>query len=172
MQLPLFKSLLILTLLGGLAFLLPHCTEEETAPALAPDFTLRTLDGQEILLSKLRGKVVLLDFWATWCTPCKESIPTLMQIYKTYQPKGLEIIGMNMDRGDVSSVLRVVKSMEIPYPIVITPDEVQKKYGITGLPTAILLDKQGRIRDKLLGFNSKIGQRITARVSEFISENP
>ena len=172
MQRPLYKWFIIFILVWGSALFLPHCTMEEKELVLAPDFTLRTLDGREILLSKLRGKVVVLDFWATWCGPCKESIPTLVQIYRTYHQKDLEIIGMNVDRGDVSSVLRFVKLMDIPYPVIITPDEVQRKYGVTGLPTIILLDKQGRVRDKFLGFSSKIGQRITARVSEFISEKP
>ena len=172
MQRPLFRWLIIFTLFCGAALLLPHCVKEEKELVLAPDFTLRTLDGQEILLSNFRGKVVLLDFWATWCGPCKESIPILVQIYKTHQQKELEVIGMNVDRGDVSSVHRYVKSMDIPYPITITPDEVQRKYGVTGLPTIILLDKQGKVRDKFLGFSSVIGQRIAARVEELISENP
>jgi len=170
MQRPLFRWSIIFTLILGIALLLPHCVQKETEPVFAPDFTLRTLDDQEIILSKLRGKVVLLDFWATWCGPCRESIPHLVQIYKTYQQKEFEIIGMNVDRGDVSGVHRFVKSMDIPYPVIITPVEVQRKYRITGLPTTVLLDKQGRIREKILGFNSKIGQKIAARVSELISE--
>ena len=168
---PFFRWLTILLFLG-LIFLFPRCAQKEKESALAPDFTLKTLDDQEITLSKLRGKVVLLDFWATWCGPCKESTPHLVQIYKTYQQKGLEIIGMNVDRGDVSGVHRFIKSMDIPYPVIITPDEVQRNYGVTGLPTTILLDKQGRVRDKILGFSIKIGQEIAAKVGELISENP
>jgi cytochrome c biogenesis protein CcmG/thiol:disulfide interchange protein DsbE len=167
-----YRWFVILSLCFGWAFLLPHCAKKEKESALAPDFTLKTLDDQEITLSKLRGKVVLLDFWATWCGPCKESIPHLVQIYKTYQQKGLEIIGMNVDRSDVSGVRRFVKSMDIPYPVVITPDEVERNYGVTGLPTTILLDKQGRVRDKIPGFSIKIGQEMAAKVLELISESP
>jgi cytochrome c biogenesis protein CcmG/thiol:disulfide interchange protein DsbE len=168
----LFRWVIILSLCLGGAFLPSHCAKKEKESAWAPDFTLKTLDDQEITLSKLRGKVVLLDFWATWCGPCKESIPHLIQIYKTYQQKGLEVIGMDLDRGDIGNVRRFVKSMDIPYPVAITPEVVERDYGVTGLPTTILLDKQGRIRDKIRGFNSKIGQEMAARVVELISENP
>jgi thiol-disulfide isomerase/thioredoxin len=166
------RGFVILSLCFGWALLLSHCAPKEKESVLAPDFTLKTLDDQEITLSKLRGKVVLLDFWATWCGPCKESIPHLVEIYKAYQQKGLEVIGMNVDKGDVSGVHRFVKSMDIPYPIIVTPDEVARNYGVTGLPTTILLDKQGRIRDKIPGFSSQIDQEIVAKVVELISENP
>ncbi|MGD0916354.1 MAG: TlpA disulfide reductase family protein [Thermodesulfobacteriota bacterium] len=162
----------ILSLCFGWAFLLPHCAQREKESELAPDFTLKTLDDHEITLSNLKGKVVLLDFWATWCGPCKESTPHLVQLYKTYHQKGLEIIGMNVDRGDVSDVRRFVKSMAISYPVIITPDAVQRNYGVTGIPTTVIIDKQGRVRDKIPGFSIKIGQEIAATVAELISEKP
>ena len=155
-------------------FLLPHCGKERKEPTLAlvPDFTLQTLDGQEITLSKLKGKVILLDFWATWCGPCRESIPHLIQLYKTYQKSGLEVIGMNVDRGDMEIVRHFVKSMDIPYPIVITPDHVERNYGVTGLPTTILIDKEGKIREKIVGFTSEIAKQMTAKVVDLTSEKP
>jgi thiol-disulfide isomerase/thioredoxin len=153
----------------GLIFLLPHCAKKEKESVSAPDFTLKTLDGQEITLSKLKGKVILLDFWATWCGPCRESIPHLVHLYKTYQKNGLEVIGMNLDRGDIETVRRFAKSMNIPYPIVSTPEEVSRNFGITGLPTAVLVDKQGMIREKIVGFNSVV---LTAKVVDLTSEKP
>jgi thiol-disulfide isomerase/thioredoxin len=166
------KRLLTLGLCIGWVFLLPHCSKEGKAPspALAPDFTLKTLDGQEMTLSKLKGKVVLLDFWATWCAPCRAAIPHLINLQKTYQEKGVEVIGMNMDKGDVETVRRFVKSMDIPYPITLTPEEVSRNYGVTGLPTTILIDKEGRIRQKLLGFTSEISKQITSTIVELTQE--
>ncbi len=169
-----FRWFIILSLCLGGIFILPHCgkeKEESTLP-LAPDFTLQTLDGQEFTLSKLKGKVILLDFWATWCAPCRESIPHLIQLYKTYQKDGLEVIGMNVDRGDMDIVRHFVKSMDIPYPIVITPDHVERNYGVTGLPTTILIDKEGRIREKIAGFTSEIAKQMTAKVVDLTSEKP
>jgi cytochrome c biogenesis protein CcmG/thiol:disulfide interchange protein DsbE len=166
------KRLLTLCLCIGWAFLLPHCSKEGKAPspALAPGFTLKTLDGQEITLSKLKGKVVLLDFWATWCAPCREAIPHLIHLQKTYQEKGFEVIGMNVDRGGAETVRRFVNSMDIPYPIILTPEEVSRNYGVTGLPTTILIDKEGKIRQKFSGFTSEISKQITSTIVELIQE--
>jgi len=165
---------LILVLCVSSIFLLPHCAKEkkESTSPLAPDFKLRTLDGQEIVLFKLKGKVILLDFWATWCGPCRESIPHLIQLYKTYHKDGLEVIGMNMDRGDMDTVRHFVKSMDVPYPIAITSQEVERGYGVTGLPTTILVDKEGRIREKIAGYTSGIAKQMTAKVVDLLSEKP
>jgi thiol-disulfide isomerase/thioredoxin len=138
----------------------------------APDFTLQTLDGREVNLSRLKGKVVLLDFWATWCSPCRQSIPHLVHLYKTYQKNGLEVIGMNVDRGDRDTVRHFVKSMDIPYPIAITPQDVERSYGVTGLPITILIDKEGKIREKIAGFSSEIAKQITSKVADLIAEKP
>jgi thiol-disulfide isomerase/thioredoxin len=154
------------------ALLLPQCSKEGKAPssALAPDFAGKTLNGQEIRLSNLRGRVVLLDFWATWCAPCREAIPHLVRLQKNYQDKGLEVIGMNMDKGDVEVVRRFVHSMEIPYSITLTPEEVSRNYGVTALPTTVLIDKEGKIRQKFLGFTSEISKQITTIIVELTQE--
>jgi thiol-disulfide isomerase/thioredoxin len=169
-----FTLLLALSVCLGLLFFLPHCGKEKKEPTLplAPDFTLKTLDGQEVTLFKLKGQVILLDFWATWCGPCRESIPHLIQLYNTYQKDGLAVIGMNVDRGDMDTVRHFVKSMDIPYPIAITSQEVERGYGATGLPTTILIDKEGRIREKIAGYTSAIAKQMTAKVVDLLSEKP
>ncbi len=167
----LLKNILLLSLCLVLILSLPYCARKSKDPAATPDFALETLEGRKVVLSELKGKVVLLDFWATWCGPCKESVPHLTQLYKTYQERGLELIGMSTDReGDVEIVRRFVKSMNIPYPIVMTPDDVARKYKVTGLPTTILIDRKGNIREKIVGFNSAIGQQIVSKVEELIAE--
>jgi cytochrome c biogenesis protein CcmG/thiol:disulfide interchange protein DsbE len=163
---------LILCIYVSWVFLLSHCAEEGKTPSSAPDFTLESLNNQEITLSKLKGKVVLLDFWATWCAPCRESIPHLIQLHNSYKEKGLEIIGMNLDKGSLETIHQFGKSMGIPYPITIATEDVARDYGVTALPTTVLIDKTGRIRQKLLGFNSEISKQMTATVAELLSENP
>ena len=167
------RRFILFSLCLGLIFLLPCCgREKESSFPLAPDFTLKTLDGREITLSALRGEVILLDFWATWCSPCRESIPHLIRLYKTYQKKGVEVIGINMDKRDMETVRQFAMSMEIPYPVVVSLEKVEKDYGVTSLPSAIIIDKRGRIRGKYRGFTSEIATQMTTTVQELLSENP
>jgi thiol-disulfide isomerase/thioredoxin len=163
---------LIFTVCLGLAFLLSQCAKEEKGPSLAPDFSLKTLTGEEISLAKNKGKTLLIDFWATWCGPCRESIPHLVHLHKTYQGQGLEVVGLSMDKGDPKAVDHFVKSLDIPYPIAIAPEEIARAYGVNGLPTTVLIDKEGMIREKILGFNTAIAKKIESRVVELISEKP
>jgi len=173
MQKPFFRYVFVFGFCLALALAFPHCGGKPTESTLAPDFKLKTTEGQDITLSELKGKVVLLDFWATWCGPCKESIPHLIRLYKDNKEKGFELIGMSTDKaGDADMVRRFIHSMDIPYPIIMTPEEVSRNYKVTGLPTTFLIDKKGNVREKIVGFNSAIGQQIAARVSELTSENP
>ncbi len=165
-------KILIFGLCTIAVFLLSHCAREQTQLSVspAPDFTLKTLDGKEITLSQLKGKVVLLDFWATWCGPCKESIPHLIQLYKDYRQSGFELVGMNVDRGDGEAVRRFVASMDIPYPVVAAPEDVVRSYQVTGIPATFLIDRGGKIRERVAGFNSTIAQHLTAKVADLTSE--
>ena len=169
---PLVQCCMILGLCVVFVSLLAHCTRSGK-DSLAPDFTLKTLDDHEITLSKLRGKVVLVDFWATWCGPCRESTPHLIQLYKTYREKGFEVIGMSLDKEDErETVSRFVKSMNVPYAVVIAPQEVARNYGVAGLPTSFFIDREGRLREKIPGFNSTIARHMAVKVAELISEKP
>ena len=167
------KCILVLSLCLGGAFLLLQCAKEQKpSTGLASDFSLKTLDGQEIVLSNLKGRVVLLDFWATWCGPCRESIPHLIQLYRIYRESGFEIIGMSLDKGEATVVRNVAKSMDIPYPIVIAPEEVARNYRVTSIPTTFLLDKEGKIRERMTGFNNTIAQQMNSKVAALIAEKP
>lgn len=166
-----FLSLILLIIL---AISFTHCGKgkSDLTSNVAPDFTLRTLDEEEITLSKLKGKPILLDFWATWCGPCRESIPHLISLYKTYQDKGVEVIGISMDKGKPEQVRNFVKSMDIPYPIVMASAEVIQKYRVTNLPTTFFIDKEGKIHEKIIGFNPTIAQRMRTLMEELSSGKP
>lgn len=165
---------LILSFGTGGMFLLSCCSkvEKEPFPGSAPDFSLKSFDGKEITLSQLKGKVVLLDFWATWCGPCKESIPHLIQLYKNYRESGLEVVGMNIDKGDGEAVRRFVMSMDIPYPVVAAPEEVVRDYRVTGIPATFLIDKEGKIRERAVGFSGAIARQLNTKVADLTSEKP
>ena len=124
--------------------------------AAAPDFQVPALDGKPIRLSALKGKVVLLDFWATWCPPCKAEIPHFIELQNAYGPKGAQVIGLSVDQEGEEVVRPFVQAEGINYPVaVVGPDLGQKYGGIRGIPTTFLIDKQGRIAKKYIGYQDK-----------------
>ena len=122
----------------------------------APDFTVKDLKGREISLSNYSGKVVFLNFWATWCAPCKAEIPDFIEAYKQYKDKGMEIIGISVDRISPKSVLKFVEKYKINYPVVMGTDKIQKDYEPGPyVPTTIIIDQEGKIRHRHIGYMSK-----------------
>jgi peroxiredoxin len=117
---------------------------------LMPDFDLKDTAGHEVPSTQFRGKVVLLDFWATWCVPCKQEMPGYEDLYRRYRDRGLVVIGIAAD-SDAKLVSRFGKKLKITYPLLINGMEVQK-YGVEGIPTTILIDRKGFVRKKVVGF--------------------
>ena len=115
----------------------------------APEITLTALDGRTVSLSDLRGKIVLVNFWATWCEPCKIETPDLVAAANEFKSRNLEIIGINLtdqDR-DLDEIRRFVQRYAIPYPILLDPDQkAQDAFGIFPIPTSYFIDSEGRIR--------------------------
>lgn len=117
----------------------------------APDFTLPILEGGQLRLSAYRGKVVLLDFWATWCVPCREETPHFVELQNNYGEHGLQIIGVSMDDSP-EAVRPFYQQFHMNYPVVMGSAEVGSAYGgVFGLPIAFLIDRQGRIYSKHMG---------------------
>jgi cytochrome c biogenesis protein CcmG/thiol:disulfide interchange protein DsbE len=118
----------------------------------APDFTLTDLQGNTLKLSDLRGKAVVLNFWATWCPPCKEEIPWLVDLQKRYGPQGLQIVGVAMDDSDPKDVVKFAAEHSINYPVLIGEDKVAEQYGgIDYLPTTFYIDRSGVVMNRIFG---------------------
>ncbi len=117
----------------------------------APDFTLPQLDGGQLRLSSYRGKVVLLDFWATWCVPCREETPHFVELQQKYGERGLQIIGVSMDDSP-DPVRPFYQQFHMNYPVVMGTADVGSAYGgVLGLPIAFLIDRDGHIYSKHMG---------------------
>ena len=122
----------------------------------APSFTLRDLNGNQVSLSDFKGKVVILDFWATWCPPCVQEIPHFIELYEKYKEQGFAMVGISLDHGGVSVVKSFVKKYQVNYPILMTDGQVDKAYGnITSIPTTFVIDRQGNIRRQYIGYQDK-----------------
>jgi len=117
----------------------------------APDFNLSQLDGPTLRLSSYRDKIVLLDFWATWCAPCREETPNLVNLQKEYGDRGLQIIGVSMD-DSAEPVHAFYRQFHMNYPVVMGNAKTGELYGgVLGLPIAFLIDRNGRIYKKHVG---------------------
>ena len=129
-------------------------------PAPAPTFTARDLDGRSISTSSFRGKVVLINFWATWCPPCRAEIPDLVALQEKYRDQ-LQVIGVSEDEAPVEVVKRFAADHHVNYPVVMTSPEIERMFpGIGALPTSFVINRDARIVQKHVGM-------LTARVTEY-----
>src|ERR1700722_10209529 len=123
---------------------------------VAPDFELPTLDGKNLKLSDLRGKAVLLNFWATYCGPCKIEMPWFVELQKEYGPQGFQIIGVAMDDASTEDINKFAKEMGVNYPVLIGKDSVADSYGgVSVLPTTFFLDRAGKLIAREFGVQSR-----------------
>jgi len=121
----------------------------------APDFALRDLDGKEVKLADFKGKVVILDFWATWCPPCVKEIPHFIELYREYKEQDFAMVGISVDRG-IGVVKSFAQQHQVNYPILMADGKVQQAYGgIRSIPTTFVTDKEGRIQRYYVGYRDK-----------------
>jgi len=117
---------------------------------LAPDFELATAEGGKAKISDYRGKIVMLNFWATWCGPCQREIPDFIGFQQKYGPKGLTIIGVALD--EAGKVTDFIKASRINYPVLIGNGEIAQAYGgVRSIPTTVLIDREGKIINSFTG---------------------
>jgi thiol-disulfide isomerase/thioredoxin len=118
----------------------------------APVWTLKDVDGREVKSADFKGKVVVVDFWATWCPPCRKEIPEYVAMQKKYADKGLMIVGISLDEAPAADVKRFGEGMKINYPLVMGDAETVDAFGgVEGLPTAFVIDREGNVRHVKLG---------------------
>ncbi len=122
----------------------------------APEFSLESLDGKTVRLADFRGKAVLLNFWATWCQPCKIEMPWFEQLQKQYGPEGLQVVGIAMDDASKEDIARFAKDVGVNYPILLGKESVGDAYGgVQFLPSTFFIDRDGKVVDRIFGLKSR-----------------
>src|SRR5262249_23160592 len=125
--------------------------DDEKIGKKAPDFTLPDVEGRPVSFSNYQGKVVVLDFWATWCAPCVHELPVFQELHEAYRDKGFEIVGINVE-DDNPDVAGFLKKNQIHYTNLLGNDKIQELYGpLTGFPTTFIIDRSGTIREHYTG---------------------
>jgi peroxiredoxin len=138
---------------------------------VAPDFDLKSLEGRTAKLSDYRGKIVLLNFWATWCAPCRVEMLALMALYEKYHSQGLEIIGVSMDDGGQERVAKFVNEMKINYPVLLGDSSVADNYGgLRLLPQTIFITRDGKIVQTAIGMRS--GKDFETIIEQLLARQP
>lgn len=135
----------------------------------APDFALQSLDGKTIHLSDFRGKAVLLNFWATWCEPCKVEMPWFIQLQNQYASEGLQIVGVAMDDSSEKDIAAFAHNMGVNYPILLGKEGVGNAYGgVQFLPATFYIDRNGKVVDKIFGLRGR--SEIEDLVKKIVNE--
>ena len=144
----------------GLTFFVTSARSDDDATAFegkaAPDLSLNTIDGKTVKLSDMKGKVVVLDFWATWCGPCGIEIPWFVDFQRKYKDRGFEVLGVSMDDDGWKAITPFVAEKKINYRVLLGDDKTGDQYGgVEALPTTFVIDRSGRIASVHVGLASK-----------------
>ena len=135
--------------------LLAGCTDRGgQSDTVASDFSLKDMNGKTVRLSDYKGKVVLLEFWATWCPPCRASVPGLEKLHKAYKDKGLVLLAVAMDMGGDDEIRSYIKESGITYIVLKGTEDVATKYQVRSVPMMLVLNKEGKITKRYLGMGS------------------
>jgi peroxiredoxin len=137
----------------------------------APDFTLETMDGEQIGLSDQRGEVVLVNFWASWCLPCKAEMPAMEEIYRAYEPLGFVVLAVNTtDQDSLEKAAAFVSENGLTFPVLLDRDgSFSRLYAIRGLPTSFFIDRDGIIREVVVG-GPMSAALIQSRIEDLLGE--
>ncbi len=153
-------------ILGAVAISAAHAAE----PAPAPDFALPAMDGGELRLSELKGQVVMINFWATWCGPCRQEMPLLQQLQVKYEPLGFTLVGINVEP-ESAGARTWLEKVPVTFPILFDrQNQVAERFGVQGMPSSVFVDRSGKVRYVHRGYQpgdeSKYADMIRSLVKE------
>lgn len=141
-----------------------------TTGSVAPDFTLKSNSGKNLKLSEFRGQVIMINFWATWCGPCREEMPLLNRIHEQYRKAGFTLLGVNIDDRPATAQA-MAKNLGIRFPILFdTEKRVSRLYDVNAMPSTLLIDRDGRVRHIHLGYRPGYEARYESQVRELLKQ--
>ena len=166
---PLFRVKRIV--LGAVLAVAAGLTPAAVAPAgVAPDFTLRSVDGPNLRLQEQRGRVVLVNFWATWCGPCRQEMPHLNRLYEKYRSSGFVLLGVNVD-DDQRNAVGVASKLGLTFPVLLDTDKkVSQLYDLSAMPATVLIDKDGRVKYLHRGYQSGYEDTYDKQIREMLKQ--
>ena len=139
-------------------------------PGPAPDFTLHSVGGANMRLQEQRGQVVMLNFWASWCGPCKQEMPRLNRLYEKYHASGFTLLGINID-DDVRNALGISTKLGLQFPVLLDTDKkVSKLYDLSTMPSTVLIDRDGNVRYIHLGYKDGFEDAYEQQIRELLRE--
>lgn len=159
--------------LFALTMLLATAASQASMPAigsLAPNFTLKSSTGSNLKLSEHRGEVIMINFWATWCGPCRQEMPLLNRIHEQYRKAGFTLLGVNIDdRPDVA--LNMAKKLGVTFPVLFdTGKRVSRLYDVNAMPSTVLIDRDGKVRYIHLGYRAGYETKYESQIRELLKQ--
>jgi len=164
------KSFRIVLLVLGLAGLYAVPVQAKPVDGKAPDFTLHSRGGQNLRLSDYRGQIVLINFWASWCGPCRQEMPLLQNLYHRYSKLGFTILGVNVD-SDSTKANNYLRDMQVTFPILYdNSNSVSKRFNVNAMPTTVIVDRNGNMRFLHQGYKPGYEKDYKKEVVSLIKE--
>jgi cytochrome c biogenesis protein CcmG, thiol:disulfide interchange protein DsbE len=136
----------------------------------APNFKVVTTSGQTVTLENYRGYVLVLDFFATWCIPCRSSVPHIVEVNRKFGKQGLQVLGLSAKEDDEHDLTSFGKEYHVNYPLALAGESVQTNYGIFSVPVMFIIDKKGKVAEVYRGFNDEIGRSMEQLIRKLLAE--
>jgi len=153
---------------GTLSIVAGRAHASVTPSSAAPDFTLRRLEGANLRLAEQRGQVVMVNFWATWCGPCRQEMPQLNKIYEKYRASGFQLLGVNVD-DDTRNAAEVATKLGVKFPVLLDTDKrVSKLYDLSTMPSTVIIDRDGKVRYVHKGYLTGYEETYDKQVRELL----
>jgi len=163
----LLPNMLAALLLGGAAAVAPAAVTPSTP---APDFTLRSTGGPNLRLAEQRGQVVMVNFWATWCGPCRQEMPHLNRLYDKYRSSGFQLLGVNIDE-DPRAAADLATKLGVHFPVLLDTDKkVSRLYDMSAMPATVVIDRDGKVRFVHRGYRDGVEQNYEAQIRALLKE--